>query len=173
MKAKAEGVVARKLAEAIQGTKGFWLVKTEADVYSIDRLRDEGTCLWEGVRNYQARNFMRDNMRVGDQVLVYHSNSEPTGIVGLCSVTRTGIPDPTAFAKKSPYFDEKSDPKKPTWICAEFKFEKKFMRTVVLDDLRAKKELTSMLVIQKGQRLSVQPVTTAEFKVVVGMAAGK
>jgi predicted RNA-binding protein with PUA-like domain len=152
----------------------FWLFKSEPDVYSIDHLSKDSTTLWEGVRNYQARNFMRDTCKVGDQVLFYHSNAEPSGVAGLATVTKVGVPDPSQFKKGSEYFDKKSDPKNPTWICVEVKFKEKFSAVISLADLKNHPELAKMLVVQKGQRLSIQPVTAIEFNFIINkLAHGK
>ena len=145
-----------------------WLMKSEPEVYSIDDLARDGRTHWEGVRNYQARNFMRDDMRVGDRVLYYHSNADPTGVAGLAEVVRTGYPDPTALDPASDYFDPKATEADPRWVMVDVGFVEKFPRFVTLDDLRAAPGLDKMLVINKS-RLSVQPVTEAEFEIVVRM----
>jgi len=142
-----------------------WLMKSEPEVFSIDDLAREGTTSWEGVRNYQARNFMRDEMRVGDRVLYYHSNADPTGVAGLARVARTGYPDPTARDAASDYFDPKASDDDPRWYMVDLEFEERFPRVVTLDELRATPGLEKMLVINKS-RLSVQPVTDAEFAMV-------
>jgi predicted RNA-binding protein with PUA-like domain len=143
-----------------------WLMKSEPEVFSIDDLAREGKTSWEGVRNYQARNFMRDEMRVGDRVLYYHSNAEPTGVAGLARVARTGYPDPTACDPASDYFDPKASDDDPRWFMVDIEFEERFPRVITLDELRAAPGLEKMLVINKS-RLSVQPVTDAEFEIVV------
>ena len=147
-----------------------WLVKTEPDVYSIDDLKRDRTTGWDGVRNYQARNFMRDEMKKGDPVLVYHSNADPPGIVGLATVSREGHPDPTAINPDDPHFDPKSDPDAPRWIQVELRFKRKFRRLLPLAELRDEPELDGMPLLQKGQRLSVQPVSAAHFERVCSLA---
>ena len=142
----------------------FWLMKSEPDVFSIDDLKAKGKTLWDGVRNYQARNFMTNDMKVGDQILFYHSNANPPGIAGLAKVIAPAKPDPTAQDKNSQYFDEKSTAEKPRWFCVEVGFERKFQRYINLDEIRNHPELKNMLVIKRGQRLSIQPVTPGEFR---------
>lgn len=144
--------------------KKYWLMKTEPDVFSIDDLKKNKTTLWEGVRNYQARNFMMNDMQLHDEVLFYHSNAEPSGIAGLAIVSQKAIPDPTQFDKKSEYFDVKATKEKPNWFCVEVKYKTTFKKVLSLADLKSTKELTNMLVIKKGQRLSIQPVTEKDFK---------
>ncbi len=147
-----------------------WLVKTEPDVYSIDDLKRDRTTGWDGVRNYQARNFMRDEMKKGDPVLIYHSNAEPPGIVGLATVSREGHPDPTALDPDDPHFDPKSDPANPRWIQVELRFKRKFGRLLPLADLRDDPDLVGMPLLQRGQRLSVQPVSPAHLERVLTLA---
>lgn len=141
----------------------YWLMKSEPDVYSIDTLKKEKTTLWDGIRNYQARNFMMKDMVVGDQVLFYHSNHKPPGVAGLAVISKNAQPDPTQFDKKSQYFDAKSSKENPRWHCVEVKYNKKFKTYISLDDIREEKKLTDMMVIRKGSRLSIQPVTKKEF----------
>lgn len=145
----------------------YWLMKSEPSVYSIDDLKRDKKTHWDGVRNYQARNFMRDEMQVGDQVFFYHSNAEPPGIAGLAEVSRAGYPDPSAFDKRSKYFDPKSKNDKPTWYVVEIKFKKKFDEVLSLDVLKKEKGLSDMLVVQRGQRLSVQPVQKKEWDLIL------
>ena len=141
-------------------------MKSEPLNYSIEHLKKDKIALWDGVRNYQARNFMQ-TMRPGDKVLFYHSNANPPGIAGLARVSRSAVPDPTAFDKNSPYFDPKSTKEKPRWFCVEVRFEKAFAKLISLGDLRKEKFLKNMLVLKKGQRLSVQPVTKQDFDYIV------
>jgi predicted RNA-binding protein with PUA-like domain len=148
----------------------YWLMKSEPDVYSIDHLKAEKKCLWDGIRNYQARNFMMKDMEVGDQVLFYHSNFKPPGIAGLAVISKQAQPDPTQFDKKSKYFDAKSTKENPRWNCVEVKYQKKFKNYISLDDIREVKSLVDMMVIRKGSRLSIQPVTKKEFDTVVKLA---
>lgn len=145
--------------------KKYWLMKSEPDVYSIDALKKDKTTWWEGVRNYQARNFMNE-MAVGDEVLFYHSSAEPPGVAGIARVTKAAEPDKLQFDKKSDYYEPKATPGKPTWFCVQIGFVAKFAELIPLEKLRAEKKLADMKVLQKGQRLSVQPVTAAEFELV-------
>lgn len=140
-----------------------WLMKSEPEVYSIDHLKKDKTTLWTGVRNYQARNFMWKEMKFGDRVLFYHSNANPSGVAGLAQVSREAVPDPTQFNKKSEYYDPKATVENPIWYCVEVKFLKKFDQVMSLDELRNHKALSTMLVLKKGQRLSVQPVSEREY----------
>lgn len=150
--------------------KKYWLMKSEPETFSIQDLKKQGKSLWDGVRNYQARNFMMQDMRVGDEVLFYHSNAEPPGVAGLARVSRAAVPDPTAFDRRSKYYDPKSSPEKPRWYCVEVAFVKIFPRLVSLDEIRQVRPLKDMLVIRKGQRLSIQPVTAKEFSHICQLA---
>lgn len=150
----------------------FWLMKSEPDVYSIDDLARDGTEPWEGVRNYQARNFMSD-MVVGDWVLFYHSNAKPPGIAGLAKVCKEAYPDPTQFDAKSQYFDSKSRKDAPRWSMVEVEFVEKFPEFLSLQTLKDTKSLKGMRVIQKGQRLSVQPVEKPHFDEVLRLAQAR
>ncbi len=149
--------------------KSYWLMKSEPDVYSIDHLKKDKTTWWEGVRNYQARNFMMNGMKAGDEVLFYHSNAEPPGVAGLAEITKEAAPDATQFDPKSEYHDEKSTKANPRWMCVQVGFKAKFKDLVSLEALRGEKSLAEMPVLKKGQRLSVQPVTKAEFEKVKKM----
>lgn len=141
----------------------YWLMKSEPDVYGIETLKKDKTTWWEGVRNYQARNFMMKDMKEGDLVLFYHSNAEPSGVAGLAKVSRAAEPDKSQFDKKSEYFDPKATKEKPNWFCVQVEYVGQFPEIISLDDLRAEKSLTDMLVLKKGQRLSVQPVDKKHF----------
>lgn len=145
-------------------------MKSEPDAFSIDDLKKEKKSLWDGVRNYQARNFMMNDMKVGDEVLFYHSNAKPPGIIGLATISKNAVPDITAQDPKSKYYDAKASPEKPIWHCVEVKFKKKFNELISLDTLKDTKGLEDMLVIKKGQRLSIQPVTAKEYKIICKMA---
>lgn len=145
----------------------YWLMKSEPDVFSIDDLEKKQVECWDGVRNYQARNFMRDEMKIGDRVLFYHSNAKPPGVAGLARVARRAYPDHTAFDPKSPYFDVKSDAQNPRWVMVDIAFEEKFPALLPLSLLQETPGLEDMMVTRKGMRLSVQPVTPAEWKIVV------
>lgn len=148
----------------------YWLMKSEPDVYSIDDLKRDGRTEWEGVRNYQARNFMVKDMKLGDVVLFYHSNADPAGVAGLGVVSRLAEPDKSSWNKRSPYYDEKSKPESPRWFCIEVAFKSKFPKLISLDDLRAVPKLKGMEVLKKGQRLSIMPVRPEEFKHIEQMA---
>jgi predicted RNA-binding protein with PUA-like domain len=141
----------------------YWLMKSEPSVYSIDDLKKEGTTMWDGVRNYQARNFMMKDMKVGDKVLFYHSNADPPGIAGIAQVSKESYPDPTQFDPSSKYFDQKSSKENPRWFLVDIAFVSKFDTLIPLETLKSDPELHDMMVVQKGQRLSVQPVTKEEF----------
>lgn len=156
--------------------KRYWLMKCEPEAYSIDDLERDGETTWEGVRNFQARNMMRDDMKVGDGVLFYASNAEPSGVTGVAAISRTGYPDPTAFEQGNHYFDPKSDPASPTWYRVDLRFVERFPEIVPLDTLKRTPQLAKMVVVQKGSRLSVQPVEKEEFATVVRLGrkgAGK
>jgi predicted RNA-binding protein with PUA-like domain len=144
----------------------YWLFKSEPDAYSIDRLQREQRTEWSGVRNYQARNFMK-TMRKGDLGFFYHSSTKPPGIVGLCRVEREAYPDFTALDPKSEYFDPRSSIDQPIWEMVDVAFVERFDHVLALDLLRASPELADMYVVRKGQRLSVQPVTKTEWKSVL------
>ena len=144
----------------------FWLMKCEPSAYTIDDLARDGQTCWEGVRNYQARNFMRDEMRVGDGVLFYASNADPSGVTGVAKVAKAGYPDHFAWKKGHKYFDARSTKDAPTWYMVDIAFVDRFASTVSLATLKATKGLEAMMVTRKGSRLSVQPVTRAEFDIV-------
>ncbi len=143
----------------------YWLMKSEPSTYSIDDLKKDKVTQWEGVRNYQARNFMRDQMKIGDKVLFYHSNATPPGIAGLAEVCRESYPDYFALDASSKYFDPKSTEEKPIWMMVDVKFIKKFDKLVSLEEIKARPELANMLVIKKGMRLSIQPVTENDYNI--------
>lgn len=151
----------------------YWLVKSEPDVYSIDDLKKDKKTYWDGVRNYQARNFMRDEMKKGDQVLFYHSNADPNAVVGVCEVAKEGYPDFTAFDPDDKHYDPKSKKDEPTWIMVDLKFVKKFKAPVTLTEIKENKKLQNMKLVQRGNRLSVMPVTKNEFNEIVKMAERK
>ena len=146
----------------------YWLMKSEPDVYSSEDLERDCSDHWEGVRNYQARNFMRD-MQLGDLVLFYHSNTKPPGVVGVAEVCKEAYPDPVQFDPKSKYHDPKSKPEDPRWSVVDVKFVEKFA-VVSLDEMKADPKLEGMAVLQKGSRLSVTPVDKAHFKHVLKRA---
>ncbi len=144
----------------------YWLMKCEPSAYTIERLERDGVTGWEGVRNYQARNFMRDQMAVGDGVLFYASNADPAGVTGLAEIVKAGYPDPFAWKKGHHYFDPASTPDTPIWYTVDVGFKERFPALVPLDELKRTKGLEQMMVIRKGARLSIQPVTRAEFDIV-------
>ncbi len=151
--------------------KKYWLIKSEPDVFSIDDLlkQKNQTTFWDGVRNFQARNYLRDEMKSGDGVLFYHSNSEPNYIAGICEVVKEGYPDHTQFDPSSSHFFPQSDPKNPTWFMVDIKFVKKFSHNVSLDEVRQNPKLKDMKLIQRGNRLSVMPVTKDEWDEIIKM----
>lgn len=147
-----------------------WLMKCEPSVYSIDDLKRERVAMWEGVRNYQARNLMRDEIKKGDLVLFYHSNAKPPGVAGTATVVKESYPDPTAFEPQSPYYDAQSTVAKPRWVCVDVKFTSKFPHLVTLADLKSTRALQDMMVVQKGSRLSVQPCSAKEYQTILALA---
>ncbi len=152
----------------------YWLFKNEPDCFSIDDLEKapKQTTQWEGVRNYQARNFLRDDVQVGDGVFFYHSNAKPTGIVGVCEVVKAGYPDPTALDPNSEYFDPKSTTQDPRWYMVDVKLQRRLSETITLSSLKKTPGLENMMVTQKGSRLSIQPVRPAEWKIILKLARG-
>jgi predicted RNA-binding protein with PUA-like domain len=150
-----------------------WLMKSEPESYSIDDLKRDKRAAWEGVRNFQARNFMRDGMKVGDLVLFYHSGGDEPGIAGVARVCSKPHPDLTALDKRSEYFDPKATKDNPIWMMVDIAFVRKFARLVTLKELRADKRLKSMPLLKPGQRLSVQPVSGAHFAIVQELADGR
>jgi predicted RNA-binding protein with PUA-like domain len=152
--------------------KRYWLLKCEPGAYSIDDLERDGTASWEGVRNFQARNLLRDELRVGDGVLFYASNAEPSGVSGVAEVVRAGYPDPFAFKRGHKYHDPKSDPADPTWYSVDIAFVERFPALVSLAALKATPGLADMIVVRKGSRLSVQPVAAREFEIVRRLGRG-
>lgn len=150
--------------------KRYWLMKSEPEIYSIAHLEKDGTSGWEGVRNYTARNSMRDDMKDGDLVLYYHSNAKPPGVAGIAKVHGPPVPDPSQFDKKSEYYDATSDKAAPRWMMARIAFVERFAEVVPLEVLKADQALIGMPVLQKGQRLSVQPVSPEHFARVLKLA---
>lgn len=151
--------------------KRYWLMKSEPDAFSIDDLQRMGTEPWNGVRNYQARNFMRDGMKVGDGILFYHSNCKVPGIVGTATVASQAYPDDTQFNPKSDYFDPKSSREEPRWMLVDVAFDRKLKRIIALDEI---KQHTDELgegfpLTARGNRLSVFPVTTAQWKLLLSL----
>lgn len=148
----------------------YWLVKSEPESYSIDDLQRDGRTFWDGVRNYQARNYLRDGMKLGDLAFFYHSGGPAPAIVGLAKVVREGYPDHTAFDPKSHHFDEKSKKESPTWMMVDLEFVRKIDPPLTLETLRGVKSLSKMVLLQKGSRLSVQPVAPEEFETIMKLA---
>jgi predicted RNA-binding protein with PUA-like domain len=146
----------------------FWLFKSEPECFSIQHLAAAArqTTGWDGVRNYQARNFLRDEIKVGDRVLFYHSSIDPPAVVGTAVVVRDGYPDPTAWQKSSDHFDPKSSPDNPIWYMVDIRFERTFAQPQTLEELRAIPALAKMVLLQRGSRLSVQPVSKREFETI-------
>ena len=149
--------------------KNYWLMKSEPDEFSIDDLAEikNQTAYWDGVRNYQARNFMRDEMKIGDKVLFYHSNANPVGVVGVCEIVKEGYPDFTAFDPDDKHYDPKSDKENPRWFMVDIKLKEKFKRTVTLAEIKENSKLQNMKLVQRGNRLSVMPVEKAEFDEII------
>jgi predicted RNA-binding protein with PUA-like domain len=147
----------------------YWLFKSEPETFSLDHLERDGRTEWSGVRNYQARNHMRA-MKVGDLGFFYHSNTQTPGIAGVCKVVAAAHPDSTQFDPESDYYDEKSPRDEPRWWCVDVGFVRRFSRLLPLDELRTVRKLEGMLLLRKGQRLSVLPVTAAEWKAIEKLA---
>lgn len=147
----------------------YWLMKSEEDVYSIDDLEADGTTRWVGVRNYEARNLMRDKMSPGDRILYYHSNAKPSGVAGIAEVASDSYPDPTQFDSESNYHDEKATPEEPRWYLVDVRFVERFPRVVPLSEIKSEERLSEMVLVNR-MRLSVQPVDEKEFEIVREMA---
>ena len=156
-----------------KSSKRYWLMKTEPDSYSIENLERDGKTFWEGVRNYQARNSLRDDFKVGDEVLIYHSSTEPMGVAGLARVCKAAYPDHFAFDKKSQYFDPKSKTENPTWFMVDVEFVAKFPTVVPLSELKQARELEGMVLLQRGSRLSIQPVSAEQFAFIKKLGSKK
>lgn len=151
----------------------YWLMKCEPSAYTIDDLQRDGKTSWEGVRNYQARNLMRDEMKAGDKVLFYASNADPSGVTGIAAIVAPGYADRFATQKGHKYFDPKATAENPIWFMVDIAFVEKFPRIVPLDTLKETPGLEEMMVIRKGSRLSIQPVTKREFDIVVKLGRKK
>jgi len=163
-------VVDRRHAEVgVTVAKRRWLMKSEPSVFSIDDLARVKRTSWDSVRNYQARNLLRDDVKVGDEVLFYHSSADPAGVAGVARIARAAYPDPSQFDKKSEYFDPKAARDAPPWVVVDVEFVRKLPRVVTLAELKANPALAEMVVTKRGSRLSVQPVTAAEFAAVLAM----
>lgn len=147
----------------------YWLMKSEPETFGIDHLKKMKRDHWDGVRNYQARNMMRDEMKKGDLVFFYHSNTVPPGIVGMMEVVKESYPDFTAFDPESKYYDPKSTQDKPRWFMVDVKFKQKFDRMITLEELKGKKSLEDMLILRKGNRLSITPVSKKHWDAILKM----
>lgn len=148
----------------------YWVFKSEPDVYSIDDLaKANGPAMWEGCRNYTVRNFFRDAMSIGDLGFFYHSNSSPSGIIGTMKIVSDAYPDPTQFDPNSEYYDPKSPVEAPRWLLRDVVFQEKFLRMLSLADLKGVPGLEQMLLLRRGQRLSVMPVSELEWKTILSI----
>ena len=147
----------------------YWLMKSEPDTYSIDDLQSFGVDHWDGIRNYQVRNFFRDQMQVGDQAFFYHSNCKEPGIVGTMEIVSKAYPDHTAFDPSEKYFDSKSDPENPRWLMVDVRYIKHLNRMITLAELRQQKQIADMKLLQRGNRLSVLPLSKMEWQYILDM----
>ena len=147
----------------------YWLMKSEPDVYPYEQLVEDGSTHWDGVRNYQARNMMRDQMKLGDLVLFYHSNFKPPHVAGVARVSREGYPDHTSWDASSKYHDPKSTPDAPRWFMVDLEPVSPLKNTVPLQDVRDNPACENMLLIRRGQRLSIQPVEVQDFDTILSM----
>ena len=147
----------------------YWLLKSEPHTYSIDDLKRAKSDHWDGVRNYQARNMMRDQMRVGDKAFFYHSNCAEPGIVGIMTICREAYPDFTAHDAESTYYDPKSSPEAPRWFMVDVKFERKLERVITLKELKANSELQSLALVKRGNRLSIMPVEANDWQRILSL----
>jgi predicted RNA-binding protein with PUA-like domain len=159
--------------EPLTMAKRYWLMKSDPETFGLAELKasPERTTRWDGVRNYQARNLLRDEVRTGDEVLFYHSQSKPPAVVATAKVTRAGYPDPTQFDRRSTYYDADSPASDPRWYAVDIQLVRELARPVSLSELRAAAGLRDMVLLRRGSRLSVQPVTVAEWKIVMKLAA--
>lgn len=150
----------------------YWLMKTEPNTFSFDDLKQcpNQTEPWDGIRNYQARNMMRDQMKIGDLAFFYHSNCKPPGIVGTVKIVKTAYPDHTAFDPKTKYYDPKSDPNNPRWLMVDVKLHQAFKRFISLEELKQDPKLKDMLILRKGNRLSITPVQKKEWDLILKKA---
>ena len=147
----------------------YWLMKSEPDVYSIDNLAKDGREMWDSIRNYQARNMMRDDMRIGEEIFFYHSNCKEPGIVGIMKVASEPYPDPVQFDQKSRYFDEKSSKDNPRWILVDVEFVRKLSRNITLTEIKAQKSLEDMILTRRGNRLSIMPVEKKHWNKILSL----
>lgn len=151
----------------------YWLMKCEPSAYSIADLKRDKTSSWEGVRNYQARNFMRDTMKVGDMALFYHSNSDPSGVAGVMKIAKAGYPDHFACKHGHKYFDERSTSEKPVWYMVDVTFIAKFAEILSLQTIKQEPRLKDIMVAQRGSRLSIQPLSEEHFKLICELGGVK
>lgn len=149
--------------------KKYWLFKSEPNAYSIIDMQKDKITYWDGVRNYQARNFIRDEMKKGDKVLFYHSNAKPNAVVGICEIIKEAYPDFTAFDPDNKHFDPKSKTDEPAWFMVDIKFLKKFTDAVTLEEIKVTPKLNKMRLVQRGNRLSVFPIEKIEFETIEKM----
>ena len=147
----------------------YWLIKSEPDAYSIDDLMRDGRTPWDGIRNYQARNMMRDAMRIGDEVLFYHSSCAEPAVVGVARVASKPYPDPTQFDRRSKYYDQKSKKDEPRWVLLDIEFVRKLDRPVPLAELKERPDLGGMTLLRRGNRLSIMPVSAAHWRRILGL----
>ena len=151
----------------------YWLMKTEPSTFGVDDLakKPRKRAMWDGVRNYQARNMLRDDFKKGDLAFLYHSSTDETGVAGIMEVVRTAYPDPTAFEKKNPHHDPGSDPANPRWFVVDVQLKRRLKRVITLDQLREhqSRELRDMLLLKRGNRLSITPVSEAEWKFILSL----
>ncbi|MGO1296098.1 MAG: EVE domain-containing protein [Vibrio sp.] len=148
----------------------YWLFKTEPDTFSIDTLRTQKIACWEGVRNYQARNMLRDEVQVGDDVFIYHSSCKQVGIAGVAKVVRAAYPDSFSWDLSSDYYDSRSSPENPRWFMVDVEFCRKFTQVIALSDLKAHPDLQAMPLVKRGNRLSIMPVMEGEWQAIMQMA---
>ena len=146
-----------------------WLMKSEPDAYGIEDLKRDRREPWDGIRNYQARNMMRDDMQIGDKVFFYHSNCKDVGVVGVMKVASKPYPDPTQFDPESNYYDPKSNPDDPRWCLVDVQFVKKLSRTISLAEIKAHPGLDDMILVRKGNRLSIMPVSEDHWNLILGL----
>jgi predicted RNA-binding protein with PUA-like domain len=147
----------------------YWLFKSEPETFGIDHLqkKPKKTEHWDGVRNYQVRNMLREEIKAGDKAFFYHSSTTPPGIVGIVEIVKSGYPDFSAFNPDSKYFDPKSTPENPRWFMVDVRFERKFKRMITLEEIKNHPHLKDMLVVRRGSRLSITPVTKADWKIIL------
>lgn len=150
----------------------YWLFKTEPEECSIDDFSaaPDSAIVWEGVRNYQARNFLRDKVQTGDQVFIYHSSCKHIGIAGIAAVVKAAYPDPSQFQQQSPYYDAKASIEAPRWVAVDLRFVRKLPHLLTLDKLKSSAKLKQLPLVQKGNRLSIMPVTAAQWQAILDMA---